>query len=185
MWEHLALTRARVIVAPEQMSARLEDIIARALAARVGSDEVSVEAREMRARLASANAAERDRTWALKLGAGGLMDIEFLAQTGALYCGQRTRQPVPHTLAALAEQEWLSDEEATTLSDAFTLYSILQQIERVALETPIEPDTAGDELRAVLATAAGYDDFDALEAALIGARQRAAQICDRLLPVTE
>ena len=185
VWEHLALTRARTIAGPKDLCERLDAIIARVLEARVGARQVITEAGEMRRRLATGNAADRGRLWALKLGAGGLMDIEFLAQTGALFTGQRTTCPVPETLAALAEQHWLNAAQARDLSDAFTLFALLQQIERVALEAPFDPETAGVELRNVLARATGHADFAALEQELARARGRAAAICDDLLPIDE
>ena len=181
VWEHLALTRARIVAGPADLRERMEAIVARALAARVGSDNVLIEAREMRARLAVSNAAARGRLWDLKLGAGGLMDIEFLTQTGALSIGLRTTGPIPATLADLAEREWLTHGQSDDLARAFSLSARLQQIERVALETPLDPATAGAELRDVLVRATGQTDFSGLEALLIDCRARAATICaDRL-----
>lgn len=181
VWEHLALTRARTIVGSENLRERLEEIISRALSARIGSEQVIAEAREMRARLVATHAAERDRLWALKLGAGGLMDIEFVAQTGALFTGLRTTRPVTATLDVLVQKAWMTDVQARDLARAFTLSALLQQIERVALESPFEPESAGVELREVLTRVTKFTDFGALERELVLVRARAAAICDELL----
>jgi hypothetical protein len=52
----------------------------------------------------------------------------------------------------------------------------LQQIERVALETPIDPKTAGEGLRRAMARACGAKDFAALEARLSALQRSAAEI---------
>ncbi len=180
VWEHLALTRARILSGPAPLTARMEEIIDAALTRRIGGAQVLTEARDMRVRLASANAADRDRLWALKLGAGGLMDIEFLVQIGALYTGCRTARPVPETIGDLVDAGWLQAADAATLRQAFDLSAILQQIERVALDAPFDPKMAGDELQSVMVSATDHPGFDVLEASLADARAEAAEICDRV-----
>jgi len=56
----------------------------------------------------------------------------------------------------------------------------LQQIERVALETPVDPETAGEGLRRAMARACGAADFAALEAQLLTLQARAARVCARV-----
>ena len=182
VWEHLALTRARLIAGPPVLISRLDEIITKALKNREKTEHVIDQAREMRSRLAVTNAASRERLWALKLGAGGLMDIEFLAQTGALFHGLRTTFPVPETLAALRDVGWLSGAHANELDACFRLSALLQQIERVALDAPIDPETAGVELCRVLVQATGRSDFQDLQQHLRDLRDAAAFACDAQLP---
>ena len=56
----------------------------------------------------------------------------------------------------------------------------LQQIERVALETTIDPETAGEGLRRAMARACGEADFEALESRLMALQTAAAKACARV-----
>ena len=76
-WEHMALTRARVVSASPAFGARVESVIRGILqrprdAALIAGDVV-----EMRAAIAMKG---RRRTLGLKYVAGGLIDLEFIAQ---------------------------------------------------------------------------------------------------------
>ncbi len=180
VWEHLALTRARVVTGVPDLGAEVDAAIRAALDARKGDARVLAEAREMRARLLDAHAKDRRNPWSLKHAAGGLMEIEFLAPTGILYHGLECRS-AGAALPGLAEAGWIGADEAETLDAALGLMQRLQQIERVALDNPIDPETAGDGLRRVMARSTEAADFDALDARLRDLQARAAQICARVL----
>jgi glutamate-ammonia-ligase adenylyltransferase len=183
VWEHLALTRARVVTADTNLGADLggdvERTIRTALSARKGEAVVLAEAREMRRKLVKAHARDRQNPWSLKHAAGGLMEIEFLAQTGVLYHGLAIRA-AGEALPALAACGWISVEEAAVLSEALALMQRLQQIERVALENPINLKTAGEGLRRAMARACGETDFEALNSRLSMLQARAAEACARV-----
>ena len=77
-WEHMALTRARVVSASPQFAARVEAMI-RAVLCRPRDAEVTAgDVVEMRKAIATEKG-DSDR-WNLKYVAGGLIDIEFIAQ---------------------------------------------------------------------------------------------------------
>ncbi len=177
VWEHLALTRARVIAGSEAVGREVTRVIAEALATRTGSPAVVAEAAEMRARLLEAHRRERSDPWALKHTAGGLMEIEFLAQTGALRFGLETGRP-SDALPWLEAAGWLPEDAARRLLATHALLSRLSQIERVALEHPFDPAAAGEGLKTAMATAAGHPDFASLEAALVAAEAEAAGIVE-------
>jgi len=181
VWEHLALTRARVICGAEALRSRIEAIIGDVLATRAGNASVIDEACEMRAKLAEAHGTERTQRWALKHAAGGLMEIEFLAQTGALACGLDTPIAARDALPALAEAGWLSDDDADALGAALALMQGLQHLERAALDTPFDPETAGQGLRKAVARAGGVGTFAELESLLDTHQRRAAEICREVL----
>ena len=181
VWEHLALVRARVIVGPGALSAAIDTVIDLALAGRQGAAEVMTEAAAMRARIARATAAERDNPWSLKHAAGSLMEVEILAQTGALATGLGRCQTARAALPRLAGAGWIGRQEARDLLAALVFLQRLQQVERVALTGTLDPDAAGAELRRVLVRAVEAEDFGALEAALVGHQRRAAGILARVL----
>jgi len=179
VWEHLALTRARVVVGKPGLAAEVDATIASVLAGRKGDDQVLSEASEMRARLLDAHSRERANPWSLKHAAGGLMEIEFLAQTGALYQGLG-RIAAGGALPKLAGCGWIAAGEAAALGEALALMQRLQQIERVALENPFDPATAGEGLRRAMARACGAQGFGELEDRLKSDQEAAARVIDRL-----
>jgi hypothetical protein len=83
-------------------------------------------------------------------------------------------------LTALADRGWIEAGEATALKEALALMQRLQQIERVALETPIDPANAGAGLRRAMARACAAADFTALEAQLSALQTQAASVCARV-----
>jgi glutamate-ammonia-ligase adenylyltransferase len=179
VWEHLALTRARVVAGPPDLAADIERAIRVALSGRKGDRVVLDQAREMRGKLIAAHARDRRNPWSLKYAAGGLMEIEFLAQTGVLHQGLACRA-AGEALPALAANGWIGEAEAAALAEALALMQRLQQIERVALETPIDPETAGEGLRRAMARACGAEDFAALESRLAALQRTAAEIGEDL-----
>jgi glutamate-ammonia-ligase adenylyltransferase len=181
VWEHLALTRARVVCGPEPIRRAVEDTIAEVLAGRAGRPEVMEEARGMHARVAEAHAGDRKRLWSLKHAAGGLMEIEFVAQTGLVAAGLGAGHGAAEALPALAEAGWLSAGEADALGRALALMQALQQLERAALDTPFDPETAGQGLRKAFARAGGVETFAELETRLEERQREAAAICAAVL----
>src|SRR5258707_12323685 len=76
-WEHLALTRARVVSAPPAFAARVEHVIRDVLGRRREAETIAGDGVEMRT--ASATEKGDGERWNLKHVAGGLVDLEFIA----------------------------------------------------------------------------------------------------------
>ena len=77
-WEHMALTRARVISAPPGFRARIEKIIRDVLTRPRDTAAVANDVAEMRRAIALEKG--EDDVWDLKYAAGGMVDIDFIAQ---------------------------------------------------------------------------------------------------------
>ena len=77
-WEHMALTRARVIAGDAALAKEIESAIAATLCAARDRAALAKDVREMRALIAKEKG-DAD-PWDLKLVSGGLLDIEFIAQ---------------------------------------------------------------------------------------------------------
>jgi hypothetical protein len=105
------------------------------------------------------------------------MEIEFLAQTGALLAGIGGGLRALDALSRLAALGWLSEAEAGDLAAALSLQARLQQVERAALEEDrIDPERIGAVLSRALASAAGFPDFETLGVELARRQARAAEI---------
>jgi len=182
-WERMALTRARVVHAPQRLGRRVEDVIAQTLRASVEPAKVTADARDMRLKLAAQFSSSN--RWDLKFASGGLVDIEFIAQTLQL-CTAPTGADVldTNTLAALRKlgaAAALSADDAKALQSAATLQQALTQALRIALDGPLDPASATPGLKGVLVRAAGSENFAQLESQLSDAQDAVCRIFARVL----
>ena len=77
-WEHMALTRARVIAGCRELSARVDADVRKVLITRRDRSRIAADVRDMRKRIEAEKAT--DDIWDLKQVRGGLVDLEFLVQ---------------------------------------------------------------------------------------------------------
>ncbi len=89
-WEHLALTRARVLAGDAGLAAEVEAARREVIALKGQGTQVLPDVADMRARLAAAKPAEGP--WDAKRGAGRMMDVELFAQVMALQSASPARQ---------------------------------------------------------------------------------------------
>jgi glutamate-ammonia-ligase adenylyltransferase len=164
-WEHLALTRARVVSASPQFAARVENVIRAVLCRPRDADMVAADVVEMRKAIA-AEKGDSDR-WDLKYVAGGLIDIEFIAQYLQLIHAAHTPGILDTSTTQVLDKAWrlglLKVEDAELLRRAVRLYHDLTQILRLCLAGPFDPKAAAG-LTALLARAADVPDFATLDA---------------------
>jgi glutamate-ammonia-ligase adenylyltransferase len=107
----------------------------------------------------------------LKYAAGGLVDLEFIAQYLQLVHANRLPEILDTSTARVLDKAWqlqvLPVEEAEILRPAARLYNDLTQMLRLCLAGPFDPKTAGAGLLRLLARAGDVPDFTTLEATLI------------------
>jgi glutamate-ammonia-ligase adenylyltransferase len=165
-WEHMALTRARVVSATGAFGAEVEAAIRDVLAQRRDYDVIAGDAYEMRMAIATEKG-EADR-WDLKYAAGGLIDIEFVAQVLQLvHAADHPDLLDPSTARVLeraARLGLLSPEDSEVLRPAVQLYQNLSQILRLCLSAPFDPKKADAGLLRLMARAADVPDFATLDA---------------------
>jgi glutamate-ammonia-ligase adenylyltransferase len=182
-WEHLALTRARVVSAQPGFGARIEKVIAAALSRPRDAEAVAGDVTEMRAAIA----AEKDdkALWDLKYVAGGLVDLEFIAQYLQLVHASEKPEILDTATARVLDKAarlgLLRAEDADVLRPAVRLYQNLTQILRLCLTGPFEPKTAGAGLLNLLARAADVPDFTTLEVHLAETQARVRASFTRIL----
>jgi glutamate-ammonia-ligase adenylyltransferase len=165
-WEHMALTRARVISASPDFRARIEKIIRKVLTRRREASRIASDVAEMRRAIALEKG--EDDLWDLKYAAGGMVDIDFVAQYLQLvHAAAKPEILDVGTLQVLdnaARLGVLAQAEAEVLRPAARLYHDLTQILRLCVSGKFKPETAGDDLLHVLARAGDAPDFSALQA---------------------
>lgn len=158
-WEHLALTRARPLAGNADLRTNFEALRRQVLATKGMGDTVLADVAEMRARLAAAKPAAND--WDAKNGPGRLMDIELLAETGALRAGDPARR-IEAQLRAGVKRQFLSQSEEQAVLDAYRLCWRLQAASRLLTDKALDMDKLGIGARAFLLRETGQADEAAL-----------------------
>ena len=167
-WEHMALTRARVLTGPDALKTRVKAAIDETLRRPRDVQKTAFDIADMRARV------EREfpskDPWNLKYVRGGLVDLEFICQYLQLIHGHAHSQVLqPHTrdaFLAIAEARLLPAETAAMLVDAIALTHNLTQVVRICVEGDFKPEDATPSLKSLLARAGNAPNFDILDAQL-------------------
>ncbi len=166
-WEHMALTRARVIAGEGRLVDRVEGVIADVLARPRDRAAVARDVSEMRQRLVKEAGRGNVNPWELKLVRGGLLDIEFIAQFLQLAHGAEDGGVLaPNTalaLSNLARLGHMGRREADDLIAASGLYRDLMALFRVAVVGDFDPATAPRGLANAVLKITGSDDMAQLE----------------------
>ena len=121
------------------------------------------DATDMRRRLAEAQEAAAANPWEVKLGPGRMMDIELLAQTGALIHDLGApAQPAPDARRSSAPSAGSPRRTPPRWRRRSRRLAALQQIGRLASDQTIDPAEGGDGLVRLVLAATGQPDLDSL-----------------------
>jgi glutamate-ammonia-ligase adenylyltransferase len=162
-WEHLALTRARVLAGAPDLAAEVEAVRLQVLAAKGGGARVMPDLADMRARIFAAKAPDGD--WDAKIGPGRLQDIELVAQSFALRGGEAARRVEPQ-LRAGARHGFISKADEQVLSGAYRFLWRLHAGARLLTDGPLDMQAIGEGGRAFLLRETGEGDLAALASRL-------------------
>jgi glutamate-ammonia-ligase adenylyltransferase len=182
-WEHMALTRARVISGPPEFAERVRAVIRDVLSQPRDAATIAADVVEMRGAIATEKG-DSD-LWDLKYVSGGLVDLEFIAQYLQLVHAAEKPDVLDTATARVLDKAWqlgiLAAEDAEVLRPAVRLYNDLTQVLRLCLSEQFDAKTAGPELRALLVRAADVADFTMLEAHLAETQVRVRASFVRIL----
>jgi len=182
-WEHMALTRARLIAGAPQLKARVAAEIRKRLTQLRDAGTIIADARSMRARMAETFPGRN--VWDLKYAPGGLVDIEFIAQTLQLVHAPALPEILDtNTIAALEKLRdagLLAVPDADVLIAAARLQDALTQVLRIALDQTLEIEDATPGLKVLLTHAAEAGSFAQTQARLSDLQKATREIFNRLL----
>jgi glutamate-ammonia-ligase adenylyltransferase len=182
-WEHMALTRARVVSASPEFGERVEKAIDEILCRPRDAELIAGDVVEMRGAIAKEKG-DRD-PWDLKYAAGGLVDLEFIAQYLQLVHAHTLPDILDTSTARVLDKAWqlrvIAVEDAEVLRPAVQLYHDLTQILRLCLAGPFDAKTAGPGLLRLLARAADVPDFATLNATLVETQAKVRRSFVRIL----
>ena len=182
-WEKLALTRARPVCGDPGLMNALEAHIRQALCEPRDPEKVLADVLDMRRLMVR----EQGSTglWDIKRARGGLVELEFIAQTLQLLHAPGHPQVLDtNTLGALERLAAAGLLEAAThaeLKEAGLLYHRLTQVLRLCVDGPYEPEKSLPALNQLVASAAASPDIPTAEALLADTQGLVAAHFDRLI----
>ena len=183
-WEHMALTRARIVAGDASLAREAEEVFASVLDSQRDPAKTAADIVEMRQRI------EVDKppknAWDLKLVPGGIIDIEFIAQylrlqaaTSGVDAGNTGTRTV-EVLRELAPAA-IGEADANALLDALSLCTEIAQITRLCLQSRFDPEESPAAFRELLLRMCDFPDLDRLEAHLTKTAQSVREIFTRTL----
>jgi glutamate-ammonia-ligase adenylyltransferase len=175
-WEHLALTRARVVAGPPALGARVAAAITEVVGRPHDAKKVLADAGDMRRRLAEAHEAAAGNPWEVKHGPGRMMDIELVAQAGALVNDLARLRSPRRMLGRLGTLGWLAPADAASLETALARLAAQQQVGRLASDHTVDPSEGGEGLVRLVLSVTGQPDLDSLRRKLAAEATRSAAI---------
>ncbi|MBO6719172.1 MAG: bifunctional [glutamine synthetase] adenylyltransferase/[glutamine synthetase]-adenylyl-L-tyrosine phosphorylase [Rhizobiaceae bacterium] len=180
-WEHMALTRARIVAGDADLAAHIESEIEAVMAMPRDAAKIMREAREMRELIAKEKP-PADK-WDIKLVPGGLIDLEFVAQVAALtgaLSGDRQPTSTAETLTRLSD-DFADPQTRDDLVAAHNLYTTLTQIIRLCLTGAFEPDNVPPGLADLLLASTDLPDMAVVEGHVEETSRTVSKHFDRLL----
>ena len=166
-WEHMALCRARPIAGSDAARTRLRDMIETILRQPRDVDRTRADAAAMRDDMARHKPAGGPLD--IKLGPGGLVDLEFAVHTLQLIHGEGLDPRLEYAIAGLAAKRLIDPAFDADLR----LLSRMLVVMRLVVA---EGDKPPEQSRALVASLCGHDSWHTLLAAHDEARHRIASL---------
>lgn len=178
VWEHLALTRARVVAGVDDLADGIEAFRRDLLSRPQDRARVLEAVADMRGRIAEAKTPSG--VWDAKTGPGRVQDIELAAQAGALLGGV-TGRGVEDGLQGAVASGWLDVADATMLGECYRLFWAVHMAARLISGKGLDSASIGEGGAAFLCRATEHETVEDLRSALEDGYARAAGVIDAAL----
>jgi glutamate-ammonia-ligase adenylyltransferase len=175
-WEHMALTRARPVFGSNAGREALQQLLDATLRTPRDRGKLIADAVAMRADMARHKAPAGP--FDIKLGSGGLVDLEFALHTLQLAHRVGLKPRLEHAMADLAQAGLIADD----IDPAARLLTRMLVTMRLVSPKSAEPPPAS---RNLVARACGLANWQALLAAHDAARQKISELWQRVAASTE
>ena len=182
IWEHLALTRARVVAGPRDLSDDVNNFLQGLLAQERSRSDVLNAVQDMRTRIAEAKPATT--VWSVKTGPGRLQDIELFVQASALLDGRLARD-IAVAINAVPQTGLASETGAEKLGEAYDLAARAQMALRLVSGDAQDANNLGDGTIGFLLRALESSDMQTAELRLDAAFTAAGLVIDAGLKLGE
>jgi glutamate-ammonia-ligase adenylyltransferase len=182
-WEHMALTRTRVVLAPPALRERLAAFVGSIVSRPRDPDKLRAEVIAMRQRIWRERGT--DDSWNVKHVRGGLIDLEFLCQYLILANANAAPGIVDAStstaLRRMGPAGILDPEIANDLGAATDFQRNVQGFLRLTVIRPFSESDAPAGLKAALARAARADSFDQLKERLLATQASVRRVFEEIL----
>ncbi len=161
-WEHLALTRARIVVSEGDMKRKVHKAIDNILAMDFAPEKIITDVKHMQSLIRKERKAKHK--FDLKLIEGGLIDIEFLVQSAQLLEGKILKDPranIGEKIRQFGRAKIIKNYER--LAEIHNCYSIILQAMSICLPDPLNYSSWSDAFKDLLAFLTNYPNFELLE----------------------
>ncbi len=161
IWERQALTKARVVLGDQLLAGQLHDIIRHTIYGTTIDDEGRAEIHRLRMRMENELAKEKDGSYNIKTGRGGMVDVEFTIQYLQLRYGRQNPElRTANTIEALKEissLKLLPDGDAEILLNGYKFLRKLENRLRIIHDYSVNDLTGPVNYMNKLARRLGYD----------------------------
>ncbi len=182
-WEHMALTRGRVVSGPAYLAKKINEIIRQTLCMKRDRLKVARDVVEMRRRIFAQKGSRH--IWDLKQVRGGLVDLEFVAQFLQLVhasdhpeCLDQNTAAALRKLASAGVLEW---DDAEQLVNGAWLLHTLTQILRLCDDQEFDREKAPEGLKNLLVQATQSSSFASLEDQLARTQTQIFNLFEKLV----
>ncbi len=183
VWEHQALTRARVVAGDKKLAIKVEEAIKTILQEKRDTIRIKAEVQKMRGRIY--NEKKTDNIWNVKQIKGGIVDIEFIIQYLNLCFAHKHPQILEAnpmaSLRTIFELKLITDEQFESLSIAHKLFSEISQIISLTLEGELLRADVPDGLERLLLAVSNSPDLNYLEQTLGEIQQKTLTIFTEII----
>lgn len=185
-WEHMALTRARVIAGSAALQNQISGVIQDVLIRVRDEKTLKADVLEMSERIHQAKSAKS--VWDIKEVRGGLIDLEFIIQYHQLArAAKQSGILEPNTAKALYElaaNEGLTQTSVASLAEALELYSTIQQFMRLCFDKPVDLQKEPGDLIPRLCAYTDMPDIARLEVKLADTQASVIDVFNRVFDVS-
>ncbi|MEH6639637.1 MAG: bifunctional [glutamate--ammonia ligase]-adenylyl-L-tyrosine phosphorylase/[glutamate--ammonia-ligase] adenylyltransferase [Porticoccaceae bacterium] len=182
-WERYAMIKARIVTGQQSASERLSDML-RSFTYRKYIDFTAIESlRDMKA-LINREVARKGKAEDVKLGAGGIREVEFIAQAFQLIRGgrdSRFQNPrLREILQLLDAEQLLSENGGAHLWEAYRFLRDTEHVVQAWRDQQTQALPGDDEGRSRVAAMMGFEHWDQFSAVLAAHRQVVRSIFDEV-----
>jgi glutamate-ammonia-ligase adenylyltransferase len=184
-WERMALLKARGICGDEELLYEFEHRLQPFVFPRAVSDDLLTEMAELKLRIERDLVGAEDLHRNVKLGYGGIREIEFTVQTLQLLHGARhaflQARSTMRALAALAELEMLDHAAVETLRNAYIFLRAVEHRLQIVDERQTHTLPANHDDRFLIAKSLGFESVEAFDQKLGEQTAAVRQVFQQLL----
>ncbi len=162
LWERQALTKARVVLGPEHLARRIEELNRQFVYEKPAPEGLKEEICRLRARMETEIARENEGHFNIKTGRGGMVDVEFIVQYlqilhGRDYVGLRSNNTL-QALNALHQEGLLDEADLDALESGYKFLRRLENRLRLVHDQSINELSGERDYLVKLARRLGYPD---------------------------